>query len=99
MCPLEMSTYSVVVVVRWECAESLSFGDFHISIRRGPRKNLISLLGTTTEKPTFYEQVTDVKLLFLLFLHRASAFVVVLGFVAPHVALHRVSIRTLDELS
>ena len=29
------------------------------------------------------------------FLHRAFAF----GFVAPHVALHRVSIRTLDELS
>jgi hypothetical protein len=53
MYPLEMSVYSVVVVVRWECAESLFFGDFHISIRRGPRKNLIPLLGITTEKPTY----------------------------------------------
>ena len=43
----------------------------------------------------FYEQVTGVKGLSLLFLHRASAFVVALGFVA----LPRVSIRTLDELS
>ena len=41
-------------------------------------------------KPTFYEQVTDVKLLFLLFFHRAFAFVV--GSVAPHVVL---SISTL----
>jgi len=42
-------------------------------------------------KPTFYEQVTDVKLLFLLFFHRAFAFVV--GSVAPHVVV--LSIRTL----
>jgi hypothetical protein len=28
-----------------------------------------------------------------------GAFVFVVGLVAPHVALHRVSIRTLDELS
>ena len=47
------------------------------------------------EQPTFYERVTTVKL--LSFLHRASVFVV--GLVATHVALHRVSIRTLDELS
>ena len=33
------------------------------------------------------------------FLHRFLAFVVVPGFVVPHVALHRVSIRTLEELS
>ncbi|WP_157467871.1 hypothetical protein [Edaphobacter aggregans] len=49
----------------------------------------------TSDKPTFYEQVTAVKLLF--FLHRAFVFVV--GLVATHVALHRVSIRTLCELS
>ena len=46
------------------------------------------------DKPTFYEQVTSVKGLFF-FLHRAFAFVVALG----SVALHRVYIRTLDELS
>ena len=60
MYPLEMSVYSVVVVVRWKCAESLFFGDFHISIRRGPRKNLIPLLGITTEKPTFHCQSVSV---------------------------------------
>ena len=53
-------------------------------------------LPITDEKPTFYEQVTGVKDLFVcFFLHRAFALVVALGFVA----LHRVSIRTLDELS
>jgi hypothetical protein len=47
-------------------------------------------------KRVFYEQVTGVKgLFFCSFFHRAFAFVVVLSFVA----LHRVSIRTLDELS
>ena len=49
----------------------------------------------THEKSVFYEQVTGVKGLFLLFFHSAFAFVVALDFVA----LHRVSIRTLDELS
>ena len=48
-------------------------------------------------KSAFYEQVTGVKVARGFFLHRA--FVFVLGFVAPHVALHRVSIRTLNELS
>jgi hypothetical protein len=43
-------------------------------------------------KPTFYEQVTDVKLLFS-FIGNLP-----LLLVARHVALHRVSIRTLDEL-
>ena len=33
----------------------------------------------------------------LFFLHRAFAFVVALGFVARRVALHRVSMRTLEE--
>jgi hypothetical protein len=48
------------------------------------------------EKRIFYEQVTGVKgLFFVFFLYRAFAFVVALGFVA----LHRVSIRTLYELS
>ena len=45
-------------------------------------------------KRDFYEQVTTVKVCFSLFPHRAFA-VVVYSFVA----LHRVSIRTLDELS
>jgi hypothetical protein len=49
--------------------------------------------GITSAMSTFYEQVTVVKLLF--FLHRTF----VVGLVAAHVALHRVSIRTLDELS
>ena len=34
----------------------------------------------TYEKPTFYEQVTSVKGLFFIFLHRAFAFVVALEF-------------------
>jgi hypothetical protein len=46
---------------------------------------------SSKHKPTFYEQVTDVKLLFLFFLHT----VLVVGSVAPHVVLHRVSICTL----
>jgi hypothetical protein len=42
-------------------------------------------------KPTFYEQVTGVKgLVFVFSFIRVFAFVV-----APHVALHRVSMRTL----
>ena len=51
--------------------------------------------GDATKKPTFYEQVTGVKRCFGVFLHGAFTFGVALGFVA----LHRVSIRTLDELS
>ncbi|WP_128915715.1 hypothetical protein [Granulicella sibirica] len=47
------------------------------------------------EKPTFYEPVNGVKDCSLFFLHRIFALVVVLGIVA----LHRVSIRTSDELS
>jgi hypothetical protein len=54
----------------------------------------------TDDKPTFYEQVTEVKGLVFVFSFIASLFfVVVFALVAPHVALHRVSIRTLDELS
>jgi len=48
-------------------------------------------------KSVFYEQVTGVKVWSLSFLHRPFAFVV--GCVAPHVAFHRVSIRTLCELT
>jgi hypothetical protein len=48
----------------------------------------------TTDKPTFYEQVTGVKVCSLLFPSWGFAFIVALGFVV----LHRVSIRTLDEL-
>jgi hypothetical protein len=44
-------------------------------------------------KRVFYEQVTDVN---VFSFSRVFAFSVV---VAPHVALHRVSIRTLDELT
>ena len=47
------------------------------------------------EKHVFYEQVTGVEGCSWFFLYRVFSFVVVLGFVA----LHRVSIRTLDELS
>jgi hypothetical protein len=48
------------------------------------------------EKPTFYEQVTGVKVLFFAFSFIGLLFLLLfLGFVA----LHRVSIRTLDELS
>jgi hypothetical protein len=58
----------------------------------------IFLQGAVSDyKPTFYEQVTVVNIRFEFFIH--SALVWLLSQVAPHVALHRVSIRTLDELS
>jgi hypothetical protein len=44
-------------------------------------------------------KLTGVKVCSSLFLHRVLAFAVVLDFVVPHVALHRVSVRTLDELA
>src|SRR5271156_5952841 len=51
-------------------------------------------------KRIFYEQVTSVKVCSSFFSFIGFfAFAVVPGFVVPHVALHRVSIRTLDELS
>ena len=50
---------------------------------------------STAEKPTFYEQVTGVKgLVFVFSFISVFAFVVAV-LVAPHVALHRVSMRTL----
>jgi hypothetical protein len=45
----------------------------------------------------FYEQVAEVKVCFCFFLHWVFA-VVVVFWVATHVVLHRVSIRTLGEL-
>jgi hypothetical protein len=56
---------------------------------------LSSTLGT--EKRVFYEQATGVKVCFWFFLSQGFAFTLV-G-VATHVVLHRVSIRTLGELS
>lgn len=49
------------------------------------------------DKRVFYEHLTDVKVCSFVFLHGAFAFVV--GLVAPQVALHRVSIRALGELT
>jgi hypothetical protein len=54
------------------------------------------IAATASDKRVFYEQVAGVKVLFFcLFLH--LAFVVRL--VAPHLALHRVPIRTRCELT
>jgi hypothetical protein len=50
------------------------------------------------DKSAFYEQVTGVKISSLFFPFIEFLLLFVSDFVALHVALHRVSIRTLDEL-
>jgi hypothetical protein len=50
-------------------------------------------------KSSFYEQVTGVKGVVFVFSFISVLAFVVAVLVAPHVALHRVSMRTLDELS
>jgi hypothetical protein len=60
MYPLEMSVYSVVVVVRWKCAESLFFGDSTFPSAAGRGKISFFLLGITAEKPTFHYQSVSV---------------------------------------
>jgi hypothetical protein len=74
-------------------AEPVAIKDYWITSR--------SLVGfspeLTSQKPVFYEQATGVKVCFWFFLSQGFAFTLV-G-VATHVVLHRVSIRTLGELS
>jgi hypothetical protein len=66
-----------------------------------PNRSSIFYCGLSRIRPlrrAFYEQVAGVKVCASLFRYRAFV-VVVPRLVAPHVALHRVSMRTLDELS
>jgi hypothetical protein len=48
-------------------------------------------------EPTFYEQVADVNIVCVVF-SLLAVLLLFFGLVVTHVALHRVSIRTLDEL-
>ena len=66
-----------------------------MAIRFAPEKSACGQQCSNDDKRVSMSRSLVSRVCSLFFLHRAFAFVVALGFVA----LHRVSIRTLDELS